>query len=128
MATRGGAQALSLADTGMLRTGMKADLSVFDLRGSVFATHEDPLASLVFSSFDHRARWVMVGGRLIVDDGVIQTVDESAILAEAAEVSRYLLRRNSEYGELAGAQEAFLTRVSADAAPPREVMPFRRTS
>jgi 5-methylthioadenosine/S-adenosylhomocysteine deaminase len=128
MATRGGAQALSLADTGILRTGMKADLSVFDLRGSAFATHEDPLASLVLSSFDHRARWVMVGGRLIVDDGVIRTVDESAILAEAAEVSRHLLRRNSEYAELAGAQEAFLTRVSADAGPPREVIPFRRTS
>jgi hypothetical protein len=70
----------------------------------------------------------MVGGRLIVDDGVIQTVDESAILAEAAEVSRHLLRRNSDYAELAGAQEAFLTRVSTDAGPPREVIPFRRTS
>lgn len=128
LATRGGAQALSLADTGVLRTGMKADLSVFDLRGSAFATHEDPLASLVFSSFDHRARWVMVDGRLIVDDGVVQTVDESAILAEAAEVSRHVRRRNSDYTELAGAQEAFLTRVSAGAGPPREVMPFRLTS
>jgi cytosine/adenosine deaminase-related metal-dependent hydrolase len=128
LATRGGAQALALTDAGTLRAGMKADVSVFDMRASAFATQEDPLACLVFSSYDHRARWVMVGGRLIVDDGVVATVDENAIIAEAAEVHRHLLRRNDKYAELAGAQQAFLTRVSAEATPPREIMAFRRRS
>jgi cytosine/adenosine deaminase-related metal-dependent hydrolase len=126
MATRAGARALALADVGTLHAGMKADVSVFDLRSSAFATHEDPLASLVFGSYDHRARWVMVGGRLIVDDGVVATVDEDAIVAEAAEVHRHLLRRNDKYAELARAQQAFLTRVSAGATPPREIVAFRR--
>jgi cytosine/adenosine deaminase-related metal-dependent hydrolase len=126
LATRAGAHALALADAGTLRTGMTADLSVFDIRTSTFATHEDPLASLVFSSYDHRARWVMVGGRLVVDDGVVTTVDEHAIVAEAAEVHQHLLRRNDKYAEMARAQQAFLTRVSAEATPPREIMPLRR--
>ncbi|MCW2643539.1 MAG: hypothetical protein JWP76_5845 [Dactylosporangium sp.] len=128
LATRAGAQALALADVGTLHAGMKADLSVFDLRTSAFATHEDPLASLVFSSYDHRARWVMVGGHLIVDDGIVATVDEDAIVAEAAEMHRHLLRRNDKYAELARAQQTFLTRVSAEATPPREIMAFRRQS
>jgi 5-methylthioadenosine/S-adenosylhomocysteine deaminase len=126
LATRAGAQALALADTGTIRAGMTADLSVFDMRATAFATHEDPLASLVLSSYDHRARWVMVGGRLIVDDGIVTTVDESAIVAEAAEVHRHLLRRNDKYAELARAQQTFLTRVSAQATPPREIMTFTR--
>jgi 5-methylthioadenosine/S-adenosylhomocysteine deaminase len=126
LATRAGAQALALTETGALRAGMTADVSVFDIRATAFATHEDPLASLVLSSHDHRARWVMVGGRLVVDDGVVVTVDESAIVAEATEVHRHLLRRNDKYAELADAQQAFLTRVSAQAAPPREIMTFGR--
>jgi cytosine/adenosine deaminase-related metal-dependent hydrolase len=126
LATRAGAQALALADTGTLRAGMTADLSVFDIRASAFATHEDPLASQVFSSYDHRARWVMVGGRVIVNDGVVATVDENAIVAEAAEMHRHLLARNDKYAKLALAQQAFLTRVSAEATPPREIMAFRR--
>ena len=126
LATRAGAYALAMADTGTLRTGMMADLSVFDIRPSTFATQEDPLASLVFSSYDHRARWVMVGGRVIIDDGVVTTVDENEIVAEAAEVHRHLLRRNDKYAELARAQQAFLTHVSAEAIPPREIMAFKR--
>jgi hypothetical protein len=80
----------------------------------------------VFSSYDHRARWVMVGGRVIVNDGVVATVDENAIVAEAAEMHRHLLARNDKYAKLALAQQAFLTRVSAEATPPREIMAFRR--
>jgi hypothetical protein len=70
----------------------------------------------------------MVGGRVIVNDGVVATVDENAIVAEAAEVHRHLMRRNDKYVERARAQQAFLTRVSAEATPPREIMAFRRQS
>ncbi len=123
-ATRGGANALSMRDLGSIAPGMRADLSVFETTGTAFATHEDSLASLVLSSYDHRARMVMVGGRIVVDDGQVTTVDERGAVEQAAQMHYAMTRRNSRYADLAQAQEGFLTQLSLAAAPAREIVSF----
>lgn len=123
-ATRGGAQALSVTDIGNVRPGMRADLSAFEMSGTAFATHEDPIASLVLTSYDHRARIVMVGGRTVVRDGIVQTVDVEAAIEQAAEMHAHLMARNSRYADVARAQEKFLTKISGAATPNRDMMAF----
>ena len=124
MATTGGARALHLRDVGRIAPGMRADLAVFDLRGSVYAAAADPLDALIFSSYDHRASLVMVEGRVVVEDGEVRTVDEHDVLEQAAEVRYRLVERNAELSALARAQQPFLGRVSATAPPTRPVVAF----
>ena len=123
-ATRGGAWALAIPDIGALEPGMRADLSVFEMSGTAFATQDDPLAALVLSCYDHRAKLVLVGGRVVVRDGVVATLDEQSVLERAAEAHRRLLARNRPYTELAEAQDKFLTGVAGAAPPTREVVTF----
>ena len=103
---------------------MRADLSAFEMAGTAFATHEDPIASLVLTSYDHRARIVMVGGRTVVRDGIVQTVDVEAAIEQAAEMHAHLMARNSRYADVARAQEKFLTKISGAATPNRDMMAF----
>ncbi|MDT7620021.1 MAG: hypothetical protein QOF99_922 [Pseudonocardiales bacterium] len=123
-ATRGGAQALSIPDIGAIAIGMRADLAVFDTSGTAFASHDDPISSLVLSSYDHRARLVMVGGRVVVRDGTVQTLDEQSTIDKAAHAHRRLLARNQPYSQLARAQEMFLTQLSATAPATRAIITF----
>jgi 5-methylthioadenosine/S-adenosylhomocysteine deaminase len=103
---------------------MRADLAVFDTSGTAFATHDDPISSLVLSSYDHRARLVMVGGRVVVRDGTVQTLDEQSTIDKADHAHRRLLARNQPYSQLARAQEMFLTQLSATAPATREIITF----
>lgn len=110
---------------GALEKGMPADLSVFDARGTEYCTHEDLLASLVLSSYNHSARAVVVDGRVVVDEGRVTTVDEDALVAEAHDVFRHLQESNGRYVAIAEAQQQPLTRVAASTPANRPVMSFR---
>ena len=92
MATRGGARVLGRDDIGALASGMSCDVACFDLRGVAHAgAHHDPVAALVLCA-PVNARHVLVGGRFVVEDGQLATVDLPAHL----ETHRLLAR------ELAG--------------------------
>lgn len=123
-ATRGSARALSMPDIGAIEPGLRADLAAFDLSGTVHSTRDDPLAALILSSYDHHASMVMVGGRVVVQDRKIRTIDESAVVEQAARLQRGLIQRNRGYAELASVQEDFLTRISVLARPDRQIIPF----
>lgn len=82
MATAGGAAGLRRADLGHLEPGAAADLAVYDLRGVADAGVADPLAGLLWCSPGRRPRHVVVAGRVVVRDGVLQTADEHALAAE----------------------------------------------
>jgi len=45
----------------------------------------DPCAQLVFAGAAVAARHVVIGGRVVLDDGVIQAFDEGAVVAAARE-------------------------------------------
>jgi cytosine/adenosine deaminase-related metal-dependent hydrolase len=80
MATRGGAAVLGRDDLGQLLPGLCADLAVFDVGGLEHAGVHDPVAGLLFAA-PVRARWTIVGGRVVVEDGRLATVDVRELVA-----------------------------------------------
>jgi 5-methylthioadenosine/S-adenosylhomocysteine deaminase len=70
MATIEGARALGLdGEIGTLEVGKAADLAAFD-PGATWPI-QDPVAALVFSTTAARARFVAVGGNVVLRDGVL---------------------------------------------------------
>ncbi len=94
MACRGGAAAFGKADEiGAIEVGKKADLVAVDL-DSVFVApvHRVPSA-LVFCATPANVRYVLVDGRLVIDDGVVTVVDEAALRAAARKAAADVFRR-----------------------------------
>jgi 8-oxoguanine deaminase len=80
IATRGGAQVLGRDDIGVLAPGMAADIVSFPLGevGLAGALH-DPLAALLFCHMP-RVQHSIVGGRIVVRDGQLTTLDLPVLL------------------------------------------------
>ena len=80
--TIGGAAVLGRSDIGSLEPGKCADFFTLDLNALGYAGGlGDPVAAVVFCA-PTRARHTVVGGRLIVDDGEITTLDMAPVIAE----------------------------------------------
>lgn len=87
-ATRNGYRALGVPDGGWLKEGNRADLIVVDLQRA----HLVPVLRVV-SDFVHNGqardvRSVMVDGKWLMKDGVVLTIDEPRLLAEAQAIAR----------------------------------------
>jgi 5-methylthioadenosine/S-adenosylhomocysteine deaminase len=96
MATIQGARALGLdAEIGSLEVGKQADLIMIDAAAPHLAPRHDPIALLVYSAQAADVVRVMVGGRVLLEDRVLTTLDEEALLAQAAAQTRSLLRRSA---------------------------------
>jgi 5-methylthioadenosine/S-adenosylhomocysteine deaminase len=95
MATINGAKALGLDERiGSLEVGKQADIVMLDAARPHLAPRHDPIALLVYSAQAADVCTVMVDGRILLDDHVLQTLDEPALLAEATQQTRRLLRRS----------------------------------
>jgi 5-methylthioadenosine/S-adenosylhomocysteine deaminase len=86
MATIGGARAVHLEKlTGSLETGKKADLIVVDTT----APHATPMynvySQLVYALKAEDVRSVVIGGKIVMEERKMLTLDEAAILAKANE-------------------------------------------
>jgi 5-methylthioadenosine/S-adenosylhomocysteine deaminase len=109
MATAGGAQAMGDLDgPGRLESGRRADLVLLDLESRIFTPLNDPLNQIVFSATTHAVHSTMVGGRWVLREGRVASVDESTILAEAREIGPQVMARYAA-GERVG--EALLPAV-----------------
>ena len=97
VATRGGAQVLGRDDVGMLAPGMAADIVLFGLAdlGLAGGMH-DPVGALALTTGIRRARWVMVNGRVVVEDGRLVHVDEKELLGRANRASAAMVARATE--------------------------------
>ncbi|SFS78851.1 amidohydrolase family protein [Saccharopolyspora flava] len=85
-ATLGGARSAQLdAEIGSLEEGKRADLLIYDLDTLAFAPWNRPDLHLVYSENGSSLRTVMIDGEVIVRDGRVTGVDESALLAELRE-------------------------------------------
>ncbi len=84
MATLGGAKALGLADElGSLAPGKHADVIAIDLSGSATMPCYDPISQLVFAAGRECVTDVWIGGRRVLAERMLATVDEREVLARA---------------------------------------------
>jgi len=84
MATLNGARALGLdQDTGSLAAGKSADLVAFDLGGLRAQPVYDPISQIVYAGHRDQVTDVWVGGRRVVEDRHLMTLDEQDLLATA---------------------------------------------
>lgn len=91
LATRGGAQVLGRNDIGSLEPGKCADFFAVKLNRLEFsgALH-DPLAALFFCS-PVRIDYTVVGGKIVVDNGNLTTLDLPRHIARHNQASIRLL-------------------------------------
>jgi len=80
-ATIGGAQSALLGgEVGVVKTGAKADLVLFDLNSLAFTPRNDLTRHLVYCENGSSISMVFVDGRLIVKGGEVLTVNEPEII------------------------------------------------
>ncbi len=94
VATRGGARVLGRDDVGHFAPGMAADVVLYGLDdlGLAGAMH-DPVAALALTTGIRRARWVMVNGEVVVDEGRLVHVNEKDLLDRANRASAAMVAR-----------------------------------
>jgi 5-methylthioadenosine/S-adenosylhomocysteine deaminase len=86
MATIRGARALGIdREIGSLEPGKRADMIAVRLDRPNAVPLYDAISQMVYALKAEDVRDVMVNGKVVVSDGHIQTLDERAILAKAAE-------------------------------------------
>ena len=96
LATIGGARALGLdVDVGSIEPGKLADLAVLDLRRAHAAGPEDVYTQLVFSARAADVRFVLVGGRIVVEDRQLIAFSEADAVADAERQRVLLVNRLS---------------------------------
>jgi 5-methylthioadenosine/S-adenosylhomocysteine deaminase len=84
MATAGGAAVFGRGEFGMIKEGMKADMILIDvdkphLQPLLLGKHENVTSAAVFSATGADVTDVFVNGKRLVNDGVLTTVDVSAL-------------------------------------------------
>ena len=90
-ATLGGARALSLDhETGSLREGMQADLTVIALDGVHQQPITNPVDALIFSSSGRDVRMTMVAGKEIFRQSSITTADQNELSSRLTRVRNKL--------------------------------------
>lgn len=88
MATLEGAQVLGLdSKIGSLESGKKADIIRIDPSAPRMQPIYDIYAALVFSAMATDVRDVMVGGRWIMRDRVVQTLERKRVLRDAGQIA-----------------------------------------
>jgi cytosine/adenosine deaminase-related metal-dependent hydrolase len=94
MATIGGARALGLdREIGSLEPGKRADIIVVDGRKAHLWPPAEPVHRLTRFANGADVATVMVGGRILMQDGSVLSVDENRVFDEANEAYDLMLRR-----------------------------------
>lgn len=92
LATLGGAAVLGRDDVGALAAGMSADFIGYRLDTPAFAgALHDPAAALVLCQ-PGQVDFSMINGRVVVKEGVLQTVDLPVLLERHNAISRRMIR------------------------------------
>ncbi len=94
MATCDGARALNWDDEiGSLEVGKKADLIVINPNTATMLPLHDDVASMVYALRQHNVESVMVNGKWVMWEQVIQTVNEAKILEQAKQHASAIYER-----------------------------------
>ncbi len=88
MATIGGARALHMEnEIGTLEPGMKADLIVINLNAPNAVPMYDIYSQIVYALKASDVQDTIIGGRIVMRDGRVLSLDESQIIAHAREIA-----------------------------------------
>lgn len=86
-ATQGGAHAVGRDDDlGRIAVGRAADLVLMDLTDPSYLPLNSAQRQLVYTEGGRGVKTVIVGGRVVIQDGRLQTMDEAALLDQILEV------------------------------------------
>ncbi|HHX13775.1 MAG TPA: amidohydrolase [Clostridiales bacterium] len=83
-ATRSGALAQGRSDSGLLKTGYRADLAVLDLSGPQLHPVYDMATHVVYSASGSDICLTMVDGKILYRDGLFPTIDMERVRFETA--------------------------------------------
>lgn len=90
VATRGGAEVLGRTDIGSLEPGKTADVACFRTDGVSMAGAHDPVAGMVLSG-PHQVDRLIVGGRSVVSDGRLVSMELGSHLERHRRLARQLV-------------------------------------
>jgi len=90
LGTRGGAAVLGRNDIGSLEVGKCADFFAVNLTRIEYAGMHDPVAALVFGQ-PVRVDYTVVGGKFIVKEGRLVTVDECKVVEKHNKAAKRIL-------------------------------------
>jgi cytosine/adenosine deaminase-related metal-dependent hydrolase len=90
LATRGGAAVLGRKDIGSLEPGKCADFFAVNLNKLGFAGMHDPVSAIVFGQ-PVNADYTVVGGKFIVKEGQLVTLDEHKLIERHNTAAKRLL-------------------------------------
>jgi len=85
-ATAGGARVLGMPHIGTLAPGQQADIAIFKLDDIRHFGMHDPLIAPVTCGGSARLRYLLIGGRIVVEDGTIPGLDLKKLKTDAARV------------------------------------------
>lgn len=98
MATVGGASVLGFeGQLGRIAPGYQADLVLLDLSAPAFVPLNDPVTQLVQCEDSSAVRSVMIGGRMVLDEGRFTSIDYPRLCARAQAAAERLRESGAEH-------------------------------
>jgi cytosine/adenosine deaminase-related metal-dependent hydrolase len=85
-ATAGGARVLGMPYVGTLAPGQQADIAIFNLDEPRHFGMHDPMIAPVTCGGSAKLRYLLIGGRIVVEDGGIPGLDLQKLKSDAARV------------------------------------------
>jgi guanine deaminase len=99
-ATQGSARALGFDDIGVIAPGKKADIVFLDLASINWIPHNWSVNQVVHTEDGTGVRHVMIGGRFVVQDRKLLTIDLAKLAVEAEAARERLEALNVEFKDL----------------------------
>ena len=94
MATVNGAKAMGWErDIGSLEKGKKADLIILDMKKPEWIPLHNEIQNLVYSASGDSVETVIIDGKIVMEEKVVQNMDEAEVLAKVQESGEKLLKR-----------------------------------
>lgn len=93
LGTKGGCKLLNYEKSlGSIEIGKGADLAIFDLNTLQYAgSLSDPIASLIFTGYNHQTKHTIVNGKHVVNDGMVKNIDEFDLVSKINKIAKNLL-------------------------------------
>ena len=89
-ATAGGARVLGLPQIGTLAPGQQADIAIFNLDQPRHFGMHDPMIAPVTCAGSASVRYLLIGGRIVAENGAIPGLDIQKLKSDAARVVAHL--------------------------------------